>query len=153
MLTPSVDIPILIETSPLDRDSRNARSIQQRIRTFPSLPFFAMYPQEKSPVIHAQVAQAPTDQTSTPSPQPDGSLVLVPLCFIAIWVGLIYVIADTWKFNRKETKISRELTQLPCKKCQFFNNNHYLKCAVNPHVVMTRAANKCQDYRSRKNIR
>lgn len=114
------------------------------------LPLIAMYPLEKSSVVQAQITQPADDRPAAPSPQPDGSLILVPLCFIAIWVGLIYVIADTWKFNRKETKVSRELAQLPCKKCQFFSNNHYMKCAVNPHVVMTPAANQCQDYRSRK---
>jgi hypothetical protein len=148
-----VDIPTLIESSPLDRDRENARSIQQREGYSSCSLATAMYPPEKSSVIQAQAVQAPVDRISTPSPQPDGSLVLVPLCFIAIWVGLIYVIADTWKFNRKETKISRELAQLPCKKCQFFSNNHYLKCAVNPSVVMTHAANECQDYRSKKSSR
>ncbi|MCU0551395.1 MAG: hypothetical protein MUC48_18775 [Leptolyngbya sp. Prado105] len=114
-----------------------------------------MYPLEQSPIAQVQVVQAPSSRTSTPSapPQQDGAMVLIPLCFIAIWVGLIYVIADTWKYNQKSSRISRELARLPCKKCQFFSNNHYIKCAVNPHVVMTPHANECQDYRSKKNSR
>jgi hypothetical protein len=114
-----------------------------------------VYPHEHSPIANIQIAQIPPEGTSTPSnsPQPDGGMVLIPLCFIAIWVGLIYVIADTWKYNQKSTRVSRELARLPCKKCQFFSNNHYMKCAVNPYVVMTSAANECQDYRSKKNGR
>ncbi|MEA5507247.1 hypothetical protein VB735_29975 [Halotia wernerae UHCC 0503] len=34
----------------------------------------------------------------------------------------------------------------PCSKCRYFNNNLYLKCAVQPEKVMTKEAKDCQDY-------
>jgi len=107
---------------------------------------------EKPLVAQTEIVQAPADRApaaSFSSAHDDISLLLVPLCFAAIWAGIVCIIADTWKLNRKEVKTSRPLTQLPCKKCQFFSNNPYMKCAVNPYVAMTPAANDCADFRSR----
>ncbi|MER3435248.1 MAG: hypothetical protein C4288_17985 [Leptolyngbya sp. ERB_1_1] len=106
---------------------------------------------EKPLIAKTEIVQAPADSAPTASSGivQDASLLLVPLCFIAIWAGVVCVIADTWKLNRKEIKTGRTLAQPPCKKCQFFSNNPYIKCAVNPHVAMTPAANDCAGFRSR----
>ncbi len=106
---------------------------------------------EKPLIAQTEIVQAPADRAPAASSSiaQDASLLLVPICFIAIWAGVVCIIADTWKLNRKELKTSRPLAQLPCKKCQFFSNNPYMKCAVNPHVAMTPAATDCSDYRSR----
>lgn len=96
--------------------------------------------------------QAPVDRSATPAPTSivqDAALLLIPICFVAVWAAVVCVIADTWKLNRKDMKTSKDIAQLPCKKCQFFSNNPYVKCAVNPCVAMTTAANECQDYRPR----
>lgn len=106
---------------------------------------------EKLPAAQIETIQAPADRAPAPSSQlaQDASLLLVPLCFIAIWAGVVCIIADTWKLNQKAVKTSRYQVQLPCKKCQFFSNNPYMKCAVNPCVAMTPAAKECPDFRSR----
>ena len=39
-------------------------------------------------------------------------------------------------------------SRVPCQKCIFFNENRYLKCAVNPHAVFTKQAIDCSDYRN-----
>ncbi len=36
--------------------------------------------------------------------------------------------------------------QTACYQCKFFNNNPYLKCAVNPSAVLTVEAKNCPDY-------
>jgi hypothetical protein len=36
-----------------------------------------------------------------------------------------------------------------CYQCKFFNNNPYLKCAVNPSTVLTTEAKNCPDYQPR----
>ncbi|MBW4439785.1 MAG: hypothetical protein KME10_00840 [Plectolyngbya sp. WJT66-NPBG17] len=106
---------------------------------------------EKPPVTRTEIVQAPADRAPTASSPiaQDASLLLVPICFMAIWAGVVCIIADTWKLNRKEVKTTRNLAQLPCKKCQFFSNNPYMKCAVNPHMAMTPDATDCSDFRSR----
>ncbi|NJR49327.1 MAG: hypothetical protein HC780_06895 [Leptolyngbyaceae cyanobacterium CSU_1_3] len=77
------------------------------------------------------------------------TLVMVPLCFVAAWAALAYVISDTWKTSRKKVESNSSLSQSPCKKCRFFNSNPYIKCAVNPHIAMTKAAQDCADYQPR----
>ncbi|MGG6268808.1 hypothetical protein ACQ4M3_32485 [Leptolyngbya sp. AN03gr2] len=109
-------------------------------------------PPLKQPIIaRTEVPPSSSDRlpANDPSIAQEASLLLVPICFIAIWAGVVCIIADTWKLNRKEVKSTRSLAQLPCKKCQYFSNNPYMKCAVNPHVAMTPSANECTDFRSR----
>jgi hypothetical protein len=36
--------------------------------------------------------------------------------------------------------------QVPCRKCQYFTGNFYLKCAVRPLDVLTNKAINCSDY-------
>ncbi len=38
------------------------------------------------------------------------------------------------------------LNKLPCQNCEFFCSNNYLKCAVQPSIVMTEQAKNCSDY-------
>lgn len=106
---------------------------------------------EKPVLTRTEIVPAPADRApaANPSIAQEASLLLVPICFIAIWAGVVCIIADTWKLNRKEVKNTRQLAQLPCKKCQYFSNNPYMKCAVNPYVAMTPAANDCAEFRSR----
>ena len=45
---------------------------------------------------------------------------------------------------RKNSVEDRDL--IPCKKCCFYDNNGYLKCAVNPTKVLKTEARECSDY-------
>jgi hypothetical protein len=40
--------------------------------------------------------------------------------------------------------------KIPCNNCQFFNKSHYLQCAVQPTLVMTKEAANCSDYCPKK---
>ncbi|MBD1823750.1 hypothetical protein H6F51_14780 [Cyanobacteria bacterium FACHB-DQ100] len=133
------------------RDSVWARSIQiiEGLTPTVRLTPVTMSPSEK-PLLRTEIVQPPADRATADSQiVQDASLLLVPICFVAIWAGVVCIIADTWKLSRKEVKTNRQLAQYPCKKCQFFNNNPYMKCAVNPHSAMTPAAKDCLDFRSR----
>lgn len=107
---------------------------------------------EAVPNSTVQITEAPADRPDTSSVSAvahDAALLLIPICFVAIWAGVVCVISDTWKLSRKDMKTSKTIAQLPCKKCRFFSNNPYMKCAVNPYVAMTKAATECQEYRPR----
>ncbi|MFB6274958.1 MAG: hypothetical protein ABEI32_02265 [Halothece sp.] len=39
--------------------------------------------------------------------------------------------------------------QIPCPNCQFFTNDHRLKCTVHPLIANTEQAINCQDYCSK----
>ncbi len=79
----------------------------------------------------------------------DVALLLVPIGFVAVWATLVCVISDTWKLNRRERNSLPSTAQLPCKKCRFFHNNPYVKCAVSPHLALTKDAANCSDFRPR----
>jgi len=69
----------------------------------------------------------------------------------------IYLVALTgWLIflrlsNSRKTLKNRSATlqyfnQVPCRTCQFFTNNQYLKCAVHPSTVLKQQAINCSDY-------
>ncbi|NDJ17504.1 hypothetical protein [Myxacorys almedinensis] len=106
-----------------------------------------------SPSIHAQtsVGEPPAerfDSSSTSAFIYDAALLLLPLGFVAMWATVVCVISDTWKLRRNAPS-SKQAVQLPCKKCQFFHNNPYIKCAVNPHLALTPEAADCSEFRQR----
>lgn len=51
---------------------------------------------------------------------------------------------------QKIAKKSECGSKVACRKCYFFNNNYYLKCAVHPHRVLTKNAADCRDYQPSK---
>ena len=50
------------------------------------------------------------------------------------------------KASNNIPKFSDNSTQNKCTKCHFFDNNHYLKCAVHPNTVLKKEAQSCLDY-------
>jgi hypothetical protein len=40
----------------------------------------------------------------------------------------------------------KRLHKIPCYKCKYFTNSHYLKCTVNPELAGSEAAIDCRDY-------
>ena len=80
---------------------------------------------------------------------PDLALSLAPLGFIwAIFLLIFHKIRNNT--DDKTYLQSKILQKVPCKKCQFFANNHYLKCAVKPDTVLTEKAMNCAEYAPKK---
>jgi hypothetical protein len=70
------------------------------------------------------------------------------IAFIFFFAGLLLI---AFKRNKvpQEDSITFSTTShhnLPCSNCQYFSNNHYLKCAIQPSLVMTTEATNCSDY-------
>ncbi len=59
----------------------------------------------------------------------------------------IGVLINACILNRKQhsSRVRLPLT-ITCSRCQYFNNNYYLKCALHPVTVMTEQAVNCKDY-------
>lgn len=82
---------------------------------------------------------------------PDLALSLAPLGFIFVWaIFLILFHKIRTNTDDKVCVKSKILQKVPCKKCQFFVNNHYLKCAVKPDTVLTEDAIDCPEYVPKK---
>ncbi len=74
-----------------------------------------------------------------------------------LWMFVLYVGSWTlfqvfhWSIATLMTTKTRSLFvfsffQSPCRKCQFFDENNYLNCAVHPSIVLTNQAVNCSDY-------
>lgn len=78
---------------------------------------------------------------------PDLLIFLTPLSFVFSWVFFLLVLRKVrTALDNKMVFTINHLQQVPCKNCRFFSNNHYLKCAVKPDVVMTEEAINCSEY-------
>ena len=57
-------------------------------------------------------------------------------------LGLWQVIAA----GRETVRRSAAMHEIPCADCQFFTNDHRLKCPVHPHEALTPDAVGCRDF-------
>lgn len=75
-------------------------------------------------------------------------LILAPICFLTVWLIVVFIVNKLGKILHNKDKImtSNCFKQVSCKNCRFFNNNHYLKCALHPATVSTKQALDCSDY-------
>lgn len=91
--------------------------------------------------------QSPTNNIDIP----EIAISLTPVGLVFSWV-IFFIILRKIR-SVLEDKIITSVKgshQLPCKKCKFYASNHFLKCAVNPSVVMTDNAKDCSDYSPEK---
>lgn len=72
--------------------------------------------------------------------------ILVPLCFFMAWLVVMATIFTIYKAIASTLKQAKEMHQIPCTGCQFFTNDHRLKCPVQPKIAMTEEAIGCRDY-------
>ncbi|MDF5725332.1 MAG: hypothetical protein PUP91_33760 [Rhizonema sp. PD37] len=90
-------------------------------------------------------------QVNHPKPDlgtvPDAVIAFVPLGFVIIWTGLFLMISKMRTMTIDKIIITANpLKKVPCNNCQFFSSNAFLKCAVQPSIVLTEEANNCSDY-------
>lgn len=95
-----------------------------------------------------------TDHTT----KPHVDMPYVPLLFAAILLIIIGEIAafivplNVRKFPQNRKVISNRFQQVPCRKCEFFNGNQFLNCAVRPSIALTNQALNCSDYLPKSSI-
>lgn len=77
----------------------------------------------------------------------DPTLIVAPIILL-VMSGI--VIFHKLKLYH-QAKNLKALDYSPCKSCHYFLNSTYLKCAVNPSLVFTKAAVNCCDYQPLKN--
>lgn len=70
------------------------------------------------------------------------------IAFIFFSTGLLLMVSKRNKIPQEDsiTFSTTSHQNLPCSNCQYFSNNHYLKCAIQPSLVMTTEATNCSDY-------
>ena len=75
----------------------------------------------------------------------DGTLDVFSLL---LFCPIIILIIAIYNYISKTIQLSfypKSEYKFPCYHCQYFNSNHYIKCAVNPEIVLTDRAVNCRD--------
>ncbi|MBE9058702.1 hypothetical protein [Sphaerospermopsis sp. LEGE 08334] len=81
----------------------------------------------------------------------DLAIALSPLSFVFIWAIFLFILQKLRSHADNKIAFSvNGLHQVPCKNCKFFSNNHYLKCAVRPDIVLKEEAINCSEYCPKK---
>ncbi|MBD2561312.1 MULTISPECIES: hypothetical protein [Nostoc] len=77
----------------------------------------------------------------------DIAISLSPVGFIISWIAFFVILRKIRALLDDKMVFSiKGIHKLPCKNCRFYSNNHYLKCAVNPSIVLTEEAVNCSEY-------
>jgi hypothetical protein len=79
------------------------------------------------------------------------SKLLVPICFVSSWVLITMVVWSLWTATRDGVKTAQKMHQIPCAGCQYFTDDHRLKCTVHPSIANTEEAINCMDYQPQTN--
>jgi len=104
---------------------------------------------EQVELIEAKQGRETQTNIKPQSASPDWVVViLVPISFMFVCATISSIVFAFCKVTRdRSNKMNiSHCQQVPCGTCRLFNNNHYLKCAVHPSVVLTKQALNCSDY-------
>lgn len=82
---------------------------------------------------------------------PDIVVSLTPVGLLISWIVFFLLLQKIRRaLDNKMVFTVKSLHKVPCKNCQFYSNNNYLKCAVNPSLVLTEEAKNCSEYSPKK---
>lgn len=70
-------------------------------------------------------------------------IVIGPALFLLTIIVYGVTRASAWVREHRE---QRYLRSLPCGQCQYFANDEFLPCAVNPLQVLTDESRHCHDF-------
>lgn len=74
-------------------------------------------------------------------------LLLASICLIVSWRIAVFISRSSARKSPQNAKLPiTRFQEIPCCNCQFFQENHYLNCAVQPSIVLTKQALNCSDY-------
>ena len=72
--------------------------------------------------------------------------ILVPLCFVLAWIFIWLLLRNILSTVNALVARAKQMHRIPCTHCQFFVDDHRLKCTVQPYVANTEQAINCSDY-------
>ncbi|MDZ8031922.1 MAG: hypothetical protein RMY64_19330 [Nostoc sp. DedQUE08] len=111
----------------------------------------------QSTLIEANLSKATHSDTKPHDGDiPFVAVFLAHISFMIVWAIVVFLVSSVCKAledppenaapDKDEIVSIKDLEQHNCKKCQFFNNNYFLKCAVHPTTALTKQALNCSDY-------
>jgi hypothetical protein len=88
--------------------------------------------------------QAKVDQTN----RLEGGITLI-IAFTTFLILLFWIKKRAGKTVRVQSEYSKnQSSEIPCYKCKFFQDNPYLKCAIQPSIVLTKEALDCSEHQA-----
>lgn len=82
---------------------------------------------------------------------PSATLYFSPLGIFFGWIMFFLALRKIQRVLENKMVFSlKNSHQVPCKNCRFYSNNHYLKCAVQPSIVLTDEAKNCPEFSPKK---
>jgi hypothetical protein len=81
--------------------------------------------------------------TASPMMQPVSWEVIVSLVILSTIGVLTY---DCTPSRKQHLFVVKLPSKIICSRCRYFNDNHFLKCAIHPVTVMTEQAVDCLDH-------
>ncbi|AFY44039.1 hypothetical protein [Nostoc sp. PCC 7107] len=67
-------------------------------------------------------------------------------CALSAWAIMILLLWSIWQTLQKGIIFLWRLHQIPCHSCEFFTNDHRLKCTVHPKKACSEYAIACLDF-------
>lgn len=100
-----------------------------------------------SKTVEVQLAQAePNIANPDASAISTNTLFLIPISLLTAWAISVVIYSDILTILKHGFLAVKHSNQVPCRNCRFFQNNPYLRCAVNPATALTDKASDCSDY-------
>ena len=103
----------------------------------------------------AKVERATDNTTTKPHIElmPHYPHLVAPICLIILWAIAVFLFLSNFrKFIKNRKATINHFQQFRCWNCRYFQDNHYLNCAVQPSIVLTKHALNCPDFWSNTNI-
>ncbi|WP_310421778.1 hypothetical protein [Chamaesiphon sp. VAR_48_metabat_135_sub] len=76
---------------------------------------------------------------------PDSDTAFVIISFVVFWTIAAFIYACIPKQKQHFSSFKLPPKTL-CRRCRYFSDNHYLKCALHPATALTEKAVDCRDY-------
>ena len=103
---------------------------------------------QRDTLVAVQPEAKPFKATNTHNVQvPQGALILIPLCFACAW-AIAVRLSHLPKISRDKHLSLKRHSKIPCRSCQFYSNNPYIRCAIRPTDALTEQAIDCSDYKA-----
>lgn len=105
--------------------------------------------QSEQPLLSIAVPPSSKPINSQKDKPPLGSIDIISYGLFGLIFLISLLLEISWRLHHRKPKIilSRPFPQIPCYHCRYFQENPYLKCAVNPSKVLTLEAMDCLDFK------
>ncbi|MBW4644814.1 MAG: hypothetical protein KME23_17790 [Goleter apudmare HA4340-LM2] len=73
-------------------------------------------------------------------------MIITIFYFLCAWAMIIFMFWSIWLTLKKGVNYVKKLHEIPCHACEFFTNDHRLKCTVHPIKACSEQAINCIDF-------